>query len=171
MRRKVIRTFLLSLFAALVCSPFAIYIFNHFYSIGPYFFDSGWFSYLLSHCTMPPANPLSMAQEGFPYYFTFHIALIVPLWGAMAQFSHLNGPSAFAQFQWFFHALLFSAGFVLGRNYSVPAKAQWWFCIFFGFALAFSPVTVGAIMFPANVVRSRGCRFSCVCISYELCGS
>ena len=145
---RIIPATFLMLVALVIGSPFAIYIFNHFYGNGAYFFDSGWLSYLLSRFEMPPANPISMADEGLPFYFTYHIALLMPLWGAIAQVAHLDSSSSFAAYQWIFHALLFFTGFVLARNHLAEVKASWWFCLFFATALTYSPITIGAMSLP-----------------------
>lgn len=138
---------LYSLMALGVFAAYAIQIVNHFYFSGAPSYDAGLFAYAMSRFDLPPSNPLYMQERGIPSFFAFHVAPIMPLWGAFAQLAGLAPPIAFAAYQGFFHAILALAGAGLANTW----LAEPWNLLFrqlVGLSLAFSPIALGAIGFP-----------------------
>lgn len=65
--------------ALVVFAANALFVRNHFYARGPYLHDSGWFSYTVFRAGLLPPNPLSCGGDVIPYYFGWHISLLVSL--------------------------------------------------------------------------------------------
>jgi hypothetical protein len=137
------------LFGVLAVAVFVAYfcqVINLFYSTGAPPYDAGWFAYVLSRLDFPPDNPLYLQQRGIPSFFAFHVAPIMPLWGALSEALQLSPAAAFAAYQGFFHALLLLVGAALVRTpFRPPADMACRALV--GLALAFSPLALSAISY------------------------
>jgi hypothetical protein len=138
---------LLSGIAAATFAAYFVQIVNDFYVWGAYFLDAGWTASLMSRFEFPLSNPPLIQESGIPSYFSVHLALIMPLWGALSEVAGLSPGFALASFEGLFHALLFLVGAGLADN----RLSQPWSLLlrlFCGVALAFSPVCLEAIGYP-----------------------
>ena len=149
---RLLMSTLLLVAATISFAAYFFYIVNFFYLSGAYFLDAGWYAYLVSRFEFPPSNPPSIQEvTGAPSYFAYHLSAVMPLWGALAETVRLPPSFAFAALQGSFHALLFLIGAGLADDRSnTPSSVL--FSLFFGGALAFSPVALGALGYPHHEI-------------------
>lgn len=137
------------LFGAAICwYAFSVQITNLFYWSGAYFWDAGWYGYLLTNPSLPPVNPLILREGGIPSYFALHLSFVFPIWGVVASLLRWNSVAAFAAFQGFIHALLFVCAFYMTPNTRHGWRASLALRISVAGVLTFNPVVLSDIGYP-----------------------
>jgi hypothetical protein len=145
--RWLVRAVLL-LAAAACWYLFSVQIINMFYRSGAYFWDTGWCGFLLTNPSLPPVNPLIIREGDIPSYFALHLALLVPLWGAVSSIFRWNAATAFAAYQGLIHALLFACAFYVAPQVSGGWRRNLLLQISVAAVLTFSPLVLSDIGYP-----------------------
>ncbi len=127
------------------------YTLNHFYVVGGFVFDSGWFAYIFTHSTFfPPKNPPIL----YGSYFDIHISPILYLYTAIYQLLcamgfHAHAVIFFSVINGMWFGFFSLAGYYLLLFSATPLiKPRFVSAFIFALLLLFNGISLSIISFP-----------------------